>query len=110
MEQLAEKHIRPMADGASLIVQVNLTAGSYHGKLCYNDDNSIVFRCVQSVKPGTIVYLQRCSCPDNPSKAAFCEYCPQAAFAVVKNCRRLDDDKKHPHLIAAKYFEYGIGY
>ena len=89
---------------ASLIYQINLSGIHYRAKKLDHNNAGISFKSNHDLKPGTIVYIRRESCPPNCPGGKACESCRTVTLATVKWCSQIEDAGMGLYWVGAKYF------
>ncbi|MEW6673962.1 MAG: hypothetical protein AB1427_19900 [Thermodesulfobacteriota bacterium] len=88
---------------AALVCRTNLSGAAYQAKKIDHSDAGISFRSNYDLKPGTIVYIRRESCPQNCPGEEACESCRTVTLATVKWCRHREVNGTGSYLTGAKY-------
>ena len=89
---------------APLICQTNLSGSNYRAKKIDHSSTGLSFKSQYDLKPGTIVYIRRESCPLNCPGGRACEGCRTVTLATVKWCQKFEGESKGTYLTGAKYF------
>ena len=89
---------------ASLICQINLSGANYHAKKLDHSSTGISFKSNYYLKPGTVVYIRRESCPSNCPGGQACEGCRTVTLSTVKWCNQIEDAGMGSYWVGAKYF------
>jgi len=89
---------------ASLTCQTNLSGANYHAKKLDHSNTGISFKSNYDLKPGTIVYIRRESCPKNCPGGKVCENCRTVTLATVKWCQQREGEGMGSYFAGAKYF------
>jgi hypothetical protein len=89
---------------ASLICRTNLSGANYRAKKLDHSNTGISFKSHYDLKPGTIVYIRRESCPQNCPGGRACESCRMVTLATTKWCQQSEGERTGLYLTGAKYF------
>ena len=89
---------------ASLICQTNLSGVNYHAKKLDHSDTGLSFKSNYDLKPGTIIYIRRESCPQHCPGGKACESCRTVTLATVKWCQRFEGEEMGLYQTGARYF------